>query len=37
MVTRSSELQDLMLNVLSGAIGGVAYLVGRRRSGQSSP
>ena len=37
MVTRSSELQDLMLNVLSGAIGGVAYLVGRRPSGQSSP
>ena len=37
MVTRSSELQDLMLNVLSGAIGGVAYLLGRRRPGQSSP
>ena len=36
VVTRSSELQDLMLNVLSGAIGGVAYLVGRRRPGQSS-
>ena len=37
MVTRSSELQDLMLNVLSGAIGGLAYLVGRRRRGLSSP
>src|SRR5688572_4368176 len=37
MVSRSSELQDLMLNVLGGAIGGLAYLVGRRRRAQSSP
>jgi glycopeptide antibiotics resistance protein len=36
MVSRSSEMQDLFLNVLSGGIGGLVYLARRRRSGRSS-
>ena len=37
LVSRSSELQDVALNVLSGTVGGLIYLVTRRGPGRSSP
>jgi VanZ family protein len=35
-VSRSSELQDVALNIVSGGLGGLLYLFGRRRRGAHS-